>query len=158
MQVPTDPQEDGTTGSADIGTLGGMTSDLVGRLGLTITALSDILDIERAEIYRWMRGEAEARPREIVRLRLLLDAFEGEEPGSLRVFHRHWKRELADGSTLRVLLTMGDLQPGRIGDALDEMRPAVKRAMAEDAARGREIREAPHPADLLSGYLEVGPR
>ena len=50
------------------------------------------------------------------------------------------------------------LEPERIRSALEALRPAVNAAISSDRSRGPVSYEAPHPADLLSEYLEVGSR
>ncbi|NKE45154.1 hypothetical protein HB662_10215 [Roseomonas frigidaquae] len=132
-----------------------MADRLVNRLGLPITALSDILDLERKTIYDWLKG-AEATPANAQRLRALLDALGTEADGSLRYYHRFWKRPLPDGSSLRDVLMAPDLDRARIRDAMGALRDAVHAAIASDRGRGPVDLPPPHPADLLSAYLEAG--
>lgn len=134
-----------------------MADRLVNRLALPITALSDILDLERKTIYDWLKG-AEATPANAQRLRTLFDVLGTEADGSLRYYHRFWKRLLPDGSSLRDVLMAPDLDRARIQDAMGALRDAVQAAMASDRGRGPVNSPAPHPADLLSAYLEAGPR
>ena len=135
-----------------------MADVLVNKLDFPITALSDVLDVERKTIYDWLKKGAEAGHANAERLRQLVGAFDGEEEGSLRVFHRFWKRTLPDGSSLHEVLMAPVLEPDRIRQAMDALRPAVNAAISSDRARGAVSYEAPHPADLLSEYLEVGSR
>lgn len=133
-----------------------MADFLVTKLDFPITALSDVLDVERKTIYDWLKKGAEAGHITADRLHRLVEAFASEEPGSLRVFHRFWKRRLSNGSTLHEMLTAEILEPEQIRLALNELRPAVNAAISSDRARGPVSYEAPHPADSLSDYLEVG--
>lgn len=146
------------TPKLEVATARDMADFLVNGLDFPITALSDVLDIERKTIYDWLKKGAEAGPATADRLHHLRDAFAQEEPGSLRVFHRFWKRTLPDGSSLHEVLMAPTLDPARIRLALDALRPAVNAAMSSDRARGPVSYEAPHPADLLSEYLKVGSR
>ncbi|WP_323873636.1 hypothetical protein [Roseomonas mucosa] len=135
-----------------------MAGILVNKLDFPITALSDVLDVERKTIYDWLKKGSEAGHENAERLHRLVEAFAQEEPGSLRVFHRFWKRTLPDGSSLHEVLMAPTLEPERIRSALEALRPAVNAAISSDRARGPVSYEAPHPADLLSEYLEVGSR
>lgn len=137
------------------------TADLVERIvdksGFPITALSDALDLERKTIYDWRKG-AEAQTANFDRLRVLDAIFAEEAPGSLRAFHRLWKRELPDGTTLRELLTAQSIDEKRLKAALEILRPAAMASMASDRSRRTVSWTGANPPEALSGYLEVGSR
>ena len=133
-----------------------MAERLIHRLGLPITALSDILDVQRKTIYDWMGG-SEAKDATAERLRYLVRSFCGEKDGALRIFHRFWNRVLSDGTTLRTVLTATDLNLSDIRRALEELRPAVETALAEGALTKLDSLP-PDVSDLLSVHLQVGSR
>lgn len=131
---------------------GEMVDILVHHLGLPVTALSDILDVERKTIYDWWRRNAQAGAVTSERLRTVRDIFDGQPEGAARFYHRFWKRTLADGSSLREILLAESMDFERAQRAMNELWPAVKAAIASDRARGPASYDPPSAADLLSDY------
>ena len=138
-------------------TAASMASDIVERLKFPITALSDALDIERKTIYDWWKG-AEASADNAARLATLADAFKDEQDGSLRFFHRFWKRPLSNGATLREVLMSPTLDVRTIKQALAELRDAVLLSTSSDRGRNQLFSTGVNGHSGLSDDLEVGIR
>lgn len=134
-----------------------MAENLVEKLGFPITGLASVLDVERKTVYDWLKG-AEAGAATADRLRVLNRVFGREAEGSVRFFHRFWRRELEDGSSLQEILLSPCLDVARAASALDELRPAVLASMASDKARKAVSFADARPSDLLSDFLEAGVR
>ena len=134
-----------------------MATIVVQRLGLPVTALSDILDVERKTIYDWWRG-AQPGTANYERMRRIQAIFDGQPDGSGRFYHRFWKLALADGSNLREILVAENLDVDRARRALDELRPSVETAIASDRVRGSVSYAPASAANFLSDFREVGPR
>ena len=67
----------------------------------------------------------------------LQDAFKDEQDGSLRFFHRFWKRPLSNGATLREVLMSPTLDVRTIKQALAELRDAVLLSTSSDRGRNQ---------------------
>lgn len=133
-----------------------MATRLIKELGLPITALSDVLDVERKTIYDWLNKGAEAQDRTAERLRVLDEAFEGERDGSLHFVHRFWNRSASGGASLRDVLMAETLDKERIRAAIDALRPAVEDAMASAQTSKQLQSRRVHPSESMSDYLEAG--
>ena len=134
-----------------------MAEAITGRLGFPVSALASVLDVQRKTVYDWLGG-SEAQPSNAERLRVLHDAFAGEDDGSFLFYHRFWKRELSEGESLQAVLMDPSSKTAGIRAALDELRPAVGDALASYARRKAVSSENPGPADHLAEYLDAGDR
>ena len=101
-----------------------MADDVVRQLGLPVTALSDILNVERKTIYDWWRG-AQANTLNHKRLQIVRQVFDGRPDGSGRFYHRLWKQILTSGFSLQEILLADDLDLNRARHAVYELQPAV---------------------------------
>lgn len=96
--------------------------------GLPVSAIADVVDVERKTVYAWEVGNV-PQPANAERLRQLHEVLSGEAEGTLRFLHRLWERRLPDGSTLRSLLLAPEIDVARARTAVEAFRPAAMRAM-----------------------------
>ena len=143
---------------ASVMTSGDMAEMIVGKLDFPITALSEVLDVERKTIYDWLKIGSEAQSANAERLRVLIEAFREEQDGSLRFYHRFWKRPLSGGECLHGVLTASGVDVATIRRALAELRPAVLSAVASSNTRNAVSLVHPRDSGVLSDFLEVGTR
>ncbi|WP_298257299.1 hypothetical protein [Bradyrhizobium sp.] len=134
------------------------TQDMISKLkamDMPISALSEMLDVERKTIYSWLDDGVEAKSGNYDRLRAIYDLFADESAGSLRFYHRFWQRGVVGDRCLRDLLVAPEIDRVAVRVALDALRPAVERAMQADAGRKRNSRER-SPASSLTLHLTAG--
>lgn len=134
------------------------TQDMISTLkamDMPISALSEMLDVERKTIYSWLDDGVEAKSANYDRLRVIYDLFAKESAGSLRFYHRFWQRNVVGDRCLRELLVAPEIDQAAVRGALDVLRPAAERAMQADASRKRTSRER-SPASLLTPHLIAG--
>jgi hypothetical protein len=124
------------------------------QMGFPIAGLSDVLNVERKTIYDWLKG-TDATSQTSERLRLFMEVVKHEEEGSLRYFHRFWKRTIPGIGSLHEELTADTLDAGRIKAALDALRPAVERSISYDANRKRVQWDNASVADFSPDSLEA---
>jgi hypothetical protein len=134
------------------------TQEMISKLkamDMPISALSEMLDVERKTIYSWLDEGVEANSGNYERLRVIFDLFSGELAGSLRFYHRFWQRKVVGDLCLRDLLVGREIDRVAVRGALETLRPAVMRAMQADASRKGISRER-SPASSLTLHLTAG--
>jgi hypothetical protein len=123
--------------------------------GMPIAALSDVLDVERKTIYAWLDDGVEAKHGNYERLQAVHSVLVGEPDGSLRYFHRLWERKSQRGVSLKAALTALQIDPTAVHEALEDLRPAVNRAMQSAASKRASSADMP-AGSLLTTHLIAG--
>ena len=112
--------------------------------GLSVSGLAEMMGVERKTVYAWLDG-SDARNANLGRLETLHGLLGGEQPGALKLFHRHWDRSMEGGATLHGLLTAEAIDVGRVRAALDALRPSITRALEREHKQEAE------------GWMDGGP-
>ncbi len=125
--------------------------------GMPISALADVLDVERKTVYSWLDDSVEASTPNYARLCVVYELLSGEADGSLRFFHRFWERTVPDGLSLKSALMAREIDTKAVRIALGSLRETATRSMRADADRKTRTKERP-AASLLTIDLVAGRR
>ena len=120
--------------------------------GLPVSGLAEIMGVERKTVYAWLDG-SDARNAKLGRLETLHDLLGGEQPGALKLFHRHWDRPLERSATLHELLTAEAIDVVRVRAALDALRPSITRALEREHKQEAEGGMDGGPPGLMNLHM-----
>lgn len=100
--------------------------------GMPVAAIADAMKVERKTIYSWLSGGDARLPHaeRAVLIHSLLTSIPGM---SVRNIYRFWNTPVAEGNTLRSLVSSPTINRQLVASILTRLRPAAKKA--RDAER-----------------------
>jgi hypothetical protein len=102
--------------------------------GFPISAIAEIMGVERKTIYSWLDGAA-VRDDNANRLASIFQVLKAEANGDFRQVYRVWNQTGPDGRTLRSLLSSDELDLPLVIAKLTSLRGAMSHYAQNDARR-----------------------
>jgi len=105
--------------------------------GLPVSAIADVMRVERKTIYAWLSGGEVRKPnlQRAGQIHALLTRVSGVD---VRGVYRFWNTKMDGNKTLRDLMTADNIDDLAVRSALDNLRPAALRAMASERKMSRQ--------------------
>jgi hypothetical protein len=105
--------------------------------GMPVSAIADIMRVERKTIYAWLSG-GEVRKPNLQRADQVHALLTGVLGVDVRGVYRFWNTKIDGNKTLRDLMTADNIDDLAVRSALDNLRPAALRAMASEKKMSRQ--------------------
>lgn len=102
--------------------------------GLPISAIAEMMDVERKTIYAWMDGSS-VRDENAARLQTIYQLLSREVDADFRRVYRVWNQLGPDGQTLRGALASKNIDPVLIRDTLASLRGTMEHYAQTDTRK-----------------------